>query len=64
MGLTPDYLICLECETPCYGFEWRDDKPLEALCLICGNDDLEQFLTEDELETLAGGMDTAEAGHK
>ena len=23
---SPEYLICLECETPCYVFEWEDGK--------------------------------------
>lgn len=49
----PDYLICLECETPCYQFEWEDDKVKDPLCLACGNDDPEQFLTEEDLEALA-----------
>ncbi len=51
--MTPDYLICLECETPCYVFEWRNDKLVEATCTMCGNDDIAQFATEDEYEALA-----------
>jgi hypothetical protein len=50
---TPDYLICLECETPSYVFEWRDGKVIEALCQTCGNEDLESFATEEEYEALA-----------
>ncbi len=50
---TPDYLICLECETPSYVFEWRDDKVIEALCLTCGNEDEASFATVEELEALA-----------
>lgn len=51
----PDYLVCLECESPCYVFEWRDDKVLEALCQVCGNDDPEGFATPTELEDLSEG---------
>lgn len=49
----PDYLICLNCETPCYVFEWADDQLTEALCQVCGNDDPEQFATEDEFDALS-----------
>jgi hypothetical protein len=48
--MTPDYLICLECESPCYVFEWKDGVVKEALCEMCGNDDPSQFATEDEYE--------------
>jgi len=51
--MTPDYLICLECETPTYVFEWRDDTIKEAVCSVCGNDDPQQFATEDEYEDLS-----------
>lgn len=51
--MTPDYLICLECESPCYVFEWRDGAVKEALCTVCGNEDVESFATEDEYEALA-----------
>lgn len=51
--MTPDYLICLECESPTYVFEWRDDKIKEAVCEVCGNDDPQQFATEDEYEDLS-----------
>jgi translation initiation factor 2 beta subunit (eIF-2beta)/eIF-5 len=46
----PDYVICLNCETPCYVFEWDEGKILEAMCEVCGNDDPEQFVTAEELE--------------
>ena len=52
--MTPDYLICLECESPCYIFEWADEKVKEATCTVCGNDEIESFATEDEYEALAG----------
>jgi hypothetical protein len=50
----PEYLICLECESPCYVFEWQDGKLTEALCTVCGNDTLDEFSTPEELEELDG----------
>ncbi|HVT57572.1 MAG TPA: hypothetical protein VHR45_04155 [Thermoanaerobaculia bacterium] len=50
---TPEYLVCLECESPCYVFEWSDGKIGEILCLACGNEDPEQFADPDELEAEA-----------
>ncbi|HEV8632217.1 MAG TPA: hypothetical protein VGV61_18025 [Thermoanaerobaculia bacterium] len=52
---TPEYLICLECETPCYDFEWEDGKVSAVLCATCGNDEADQFITEEEFEALSGG---------
>ena len=49
----PDYLICLECETPTYVFEWSEEKVSEALCARCGNEDPVLFLTEEEFEALS-----------
>lgn len=49
----PDYLICLNCETPCYVFEWENDKLTEAQCQVCANDDPEQFATEEEFDALS-----------
>ena len=57
----PDYVICLECETPVYIFEWHDGKVTEALCTMCGNEDVSSFATEDEYEALA--MDDRFAAH-
>ncbi|MFY9824744.1 MAG: hypothetical protein WAM82_25425 [Thermoanaerobaculia bacterium] len=50
---SPEYLICLECEAPCYTFEWEDGKVSEILCQICGNDDPEQFLQADEIDEMS-----------
>ena len=52
MGSGPDFLICIECETPCYVFEWNEyeDRLKEALCTVCGNDKVELFQTEAEFE--------------
>ena len=52
MASSPDYIVCLECETPCYIFEWGDGKISEALCAACGNDDTDQFASPEELEDL------------
>lgn len=51
----PEFLICLECETPCYVFEWEAGEVTEILCEACGNEDPEQFLTADEYDQMIGG---------
>ena len=44
-----DYLICRECNTPCYSFEMEKGKPTDAQCAVCGNDDILLFnLAEDQ----------------
>jgi hypothetical protein len=48
----PDYLICLNCETPCYDFEYREDVVTEILCPMCGNEEVDQFITPDEFDSL------------
>jgi hypothetical protein len=53
----PEYIICLECETPLYVFEWDGGHVLDATCPMCGNDDPASFATEEELEE----MDASEA---
>ncbi len=60
----PDYLICLECETPCYLFEWVEGRVREAQCTICGNDDPSQFVTEEELEDMSSGSQAEEEGEE
>ncbi len=52
-GEGPDYIVCLECETPCYTFEWRGSKLVEAFCEVCGNDDIDLFVTEEDFEALS-----------
>jgi translation initiation factor 2 beta subunit (eIF-2beta)/eIF-5 len=56
----PEYLICLECETPTYVFEWEDGRLLEAHCPVCGNDDPASFASEEELEELAASEEEDE----
>lgn len=51
--MSVDYVICLECESPCYVIEVKDEKLIEAFCEVCGNQDLAGFATEDEYEALA-----------
>lgn len=48
----PDYVICMECETPVYDFEWSEGRISEALCPACGNDDPAGFATEEDLEDM------------
>ncbi|HUP45882.1 MAG TPA: hypothetical protein VM779_10255 [Thermoanaerobaculia bacterium] len=51
----PEYLICLQCETPTYQFEYDNNGKLgSAACTTCGNDDITEFMTEAELEELSG----------
>jgi translation initiation factor 2 beta subunit (eIF-2beta)/eIF-5 len=47
---TPDYLVCLECDTPCYEFEWEDGKISDVMCQTCGNQDPEQFALPEDIE--------------
>ena len=49
----PDYLICLECETPVYVFDWREGRVLEVVCPTCGNEDPGNFATEDEIDEMS-----------
>lgn len=47
------FVVCLECDTPSYTFEYEERKGiLSAFCTICGNDDPKQFRppTDDEIE--------------
>jgi hypothetical protein len=51
----PEYLICLECETPTYQFEFgANGKLLSVICNTCGNDIPSEFMTENELEEQSG----------
>ncbi len=52
--MSPDYLVCIECETPCYTFEWEEETVREAVCEACGNDDPERFATPDEFDAMTG----------
>lgn len=50
----PEYLICLNCEAPTYVFEWEEDELKEATCELCGSEEVDQFLTEEDFESLIG----------
>jgi hypothetical protein len=50
----PEYLICLQCETPTYQFEYVNGKLATVVCGTCGADEPSDFMTEAELEELAG----------
>jgi len=50
MSDEPEYLICLQCETPTYQFEYTNGKLGAVVCTTCGNDDATEFMTEEELE--------------
>ena len=52
----PDYLICVNCENPTYNFEWGDEGVEEALCEICGNEEADQFVTEDDFDAIIDEM--------
>jgi hypothetical protein len=51
----PEYLICLNCESPCYVFTWEEDQLVDVLCEVCGSEETDQFLTQDEFDELGGG---------
>jgi len=46
-----EYLICRQCNSPCYVFQMDRGRVVEAFCAVCGNDDVLLFtLTEEEDE--------------
>jgi translation initiation factor 2 beta subunit (eIF-2beta)/eIF-5 len=54
--MIPDYVLCADCETPCYVFEWKEGKVVEAVCEACGNEDPATFMTEDEFDSYASDV--------
>lgn len=48
----PEYLLCLNCESPCYAFEWTDGEITDPFCEVCGEEAPEQFMTEEEYEAM------------
>lgn len=46
----PEFLVCLNCETPTYVFEYTNGRLTSATCTACGNEDLNEFMSESELE--------------
>ena len=57
----PEYLICINCETPCYTFEWQEIRATDVLCTVCGADEPDEFTTEEEFEAMTTGMISAGA---
>lgn len=53
MASSPEYVICLDCESPCYEFEWKDGEISEVLCLVCGNDHPDQFVLPEDFDELS-----------
>jgi hypothetical protein len=51
----PEYLICLQCETPTYQFEFVNGKLATIVCAVCGADDPSDFVTEAEYDEQTGG---------
>ena len=49
----PEFLICINCETPCYTFEWGPGGITEAMCMVCGVDELDEFCTEEEFDAMS-----------
>jgi hypothetical protein len=50
----PEYLICLQCESPTYQFEFANGKLATVMCTVCGCDEVSEFMTEAELEENTG----------
>ncbi len=50
----PEYLICLNCESPTYVFTWKEDQLIDILCEVCGNEELDQFLNQEEFDGMVG----------
>ncbi len=46
----PEYLVCLQCDTPTYQFEYVNGKLASVTCQTCGNDDPTDFMTESEYD--------------
>lgn len=55
----PDYLVCVDCESPTYVFEWRNGKVFEAICELCGAEDPDGFLSQEDYEDLVDGAASA-----
>jgi hypothetical protein len=50
-----DFLICRNCQTPCYVFEMEAGRIQDAQCLVCGNDSPSEFTIGDEAGTEDAG---------
>ncbi len=62
MASTPEFVICISCETPCYVFEWKDGEIKEILCEVCGEADPLQFTTQEDLDAMDADYDRGKVG--
>jgi hypothetical protein len=47
-----DFLVCKNCETPCYSFEVdAKGEILSAICMTCGNEEPGEFRVADAEES-------------
>jgi len=46
-----DFLICKQCNNPCYVFEMEQGSVHEAQCLVCGNDEAKDFDLGEEVSS-------------
>ncbi len=46
----PRYLMCLDCNTHCFNFDWIDGELVGAVCVVCGNEDPDRFYAAREDE--------------
>jgi hypothetical protein len=53
----PDFVICNECDSPVYVFDWEDGKLKSAMCTTCGNDKPALFTTEEDYGEMMSGAD-------
>ena len=48
----PEYLVCIDCETPCYDFTWENGEPKEVMCMACGEDNPDIFATQEDFDAM------------
>ena len=54
---TPDYVFCLECDTPVYTFDWDGTRITGGICTSCGNEKPMKFSTEEAYEEMMASED-------
>lgn len=54
MSDQPEYFICLSCDNATYEFEYLNGKLASIICITCGNEDLTDFLTQNEYDEMSG----------
>ena len=53
----PDFIICNECDSPVYVFDWQDGRIANAMCTSCGNDKPAYFTTEEDYGEMMSGSE-------